>query len=259
MGMPAPNEKGECTCGLLAKLADDPKHPVEFDPRLNEYHITRKDEGGYSLIYFCPFCGGSAPKSKRAQLFHTLTDTERQRLCDVTKNLRTVQDVTSAFGEPDTRSDMVVTTPKTKGMPETTQSYPVMTYTKLSDIANVHVKIHPTDRVEITFQTKPMLVQQTVEPHFSRSAPPPEPEPQIDTSKRYDIYCVEPNQKVVVYRNALFKGAGSLLPSPGTRGGFSQFVELEQQNGQSVFVSRGSVFRFCQPGTALVGEAVAPK
>ena len=101
-----------------------------------------------------------------------------------------------------------------------------------------------------------MLVQQTVEPHFSRSAPPPEPEPQIDTSTRYDIYCVEPNQKVVLYRNALFKGAGSLLPSPGTRGGFSQFVELGQENGQSVFISRGSIFRFCQPGTALVGEGV---
>ncbi len=257
--MPATNEKGECTCGLLAKLADDLKHPVEFDPRLNEYHITRKDDGGYSLIYFCPFCGGSAPKSKRAQLFHTLTETERQRLCDLTKTLRTVQDVTSAFGEPDIRSSMVVCKPEGEGVPETTQSYPVMIYTKLSDTAYVQVKIYPTDRVEITFQTKPMLVQQTAEHHFSRSAQPPEPEPQIDTSRRYDIYCVEPNQKVVVYRNALFKGAGSLLPSPGTRGGFSQFVELEQENGQSVFISRGSVFRFCQPGTALVGDAVAPK
>ncbi len=40
------------------------------------------------------------------------------------------------------------------------------------------------------------------------------PKPQgdsVDTSKRYDVYCRERNQEVVIYRNALFKGRKNLL------------------------------------------------
>jgi len=258
-GMPPTDERDECKCGGLARLASDPKDPVEFDPGLNEYHIIWPGGGGYSAIYFCPFCGGIAPKSQRAKLFQTLTDAERQRLCDLTKELRTVQDVIAAFGEPDNRWPMgkVVTIPEKEGIPETTQSYPAMTYTKLSDAANVNVTVYPTDRVGISFQGKPMLIQQTHEAKCSPRAKPPEPEPQIDTSKRYDVYCVEPNQKIMVYRNALFRGAGSLLLSPGVRAGVSQFVELEQANNQTVFSSRHAIFRFCEPGTVPMAEVVA--
>jgi hypothetical protein len=48
---------------------------------------------------------------------------------------------------------------------------------------------------------------------FQRDPPPsPRPGPQVDTSKRYDIYCSEPGRGIVVYRNALFKGSLNLLP-----------------------------------------------
>ncbi len=256
--MPRPSEIDECKCGLLARMAEDPRNAVDFDPQLNEYHIMRKGDGGYSLIYFCPFCGGRAPKSQRSGLFQRLTDAERHRLTELTKNLRTVQEVVAALGEPDVKGlSMAVTTPEKDGVPETTRSYPVMTYTKLSDIANVNVRVYPTDRVAITFQGKAMLVQQTHEVHMSPSAKPPEPEPQIDTRKRYDVYCIEPNREIVVYRNALFKGAGTLLPPPGGRM-YPDFLELEQGNGQSIFISRSSIFRFCEPGTAVMAEVVAP-
>ncbi len=85
------------------------------------------------------------------------------------------------------------------------------------------------------------------------------PEPQIDTSKRYDVYCIEPNREVVVYRNALFKGEATLLPHPGGRGVmYPGYIESEQANGQSMFLPRISIIRFCEPGTTLVGEVVAP-
>jgi hypothetical protein len=89
-------------------------------------------------------------------LFHTLTDAERQRLCDLAKDIRTVQEVTSAFGEPDIRQPVgwVSTTPERDGKPETTKSYPVMIYSKLSEVADVHVTIYPTDRVGFSFQGK---------------------------------------------------------------------------------------------------------
>jgi hypothetical protein len=88
---------------------------------------------------------------------------------------------------------------------------------------------------------------------------PPEPEPEIDIGKRYDVYCIEPPREIVVYRNALFKGVASLLPRGGRFAYSSEFVELEQANRQSIFISRSSIFRFCAPGTAVVAEAVAHK
>ena len=122
---------------------------------LNEYHITREG-GGFSMIYYCPFCGGSTPKSRRSQLFQRITDDEQRRLCDLTKDMRTVQDVTAAFGEPDIKQPvgMVQTTPERDGKPGITQGCPVMIYTKSSDIADIHVTIYPTDKVAISFQGK---------------------------------------------------------------------------------------------------------
>jgi hypothetical protein len=122
---------------------------------MNEYYIAH-GKSGRTMVYYCPFCGGSTPKSRRSLLFHTLTDAERQRLCDLTKDIRTVQEVTSAFGEPDIRQPVgwVSTTPERGGKPETTKSYPVMIYSKLSKVADVHVTIYPTDRVGFSFRGK---------------------------------------------------------------------------------------------------------
>jgi hypothetical protein len=153
--MPPPKEKGACKCEWLERAADEPTCPVEFDAELNEYHLVRGPKD-YMMIYYCPYCGGSAPKSRRGRLFHTLTDIEQHRLVNLTKDLRTLQDVTTAFGEPDIKQPVgrVMTKPEREGKPETTQNYPVMIYTKLSDIADVHVMIYPTDRVGVSFQGK---------------------------------------------------------------------------------------------------------
>ena len=150
-----PQRKDICDCGVLERASHEAEHSIRWDERMNEYFIAH-GKSGRMMVYYCPFCGGSTPKSRRSLLFHTLTDAERQRLCALTKDMQTVQDVTSAFGEPDTKQPMgmVITKPERDGKPETTQSYPVMIYTKLSDTADVHVTIYPTDRVGISFQGK---------------------------------------------------------------------------------------------------------
>src|SRR6266478_1827339 len=68
----------------------------------------------------------------------------------------------------------------------------------------------------------------------------------VDTTKRYDVYCTEQNQQVV-YRNALFKGQKRLFPK-GEHDSLSEFLELEQADGQTVFISRASVIKFCEQG-----------
>jgi hypothetical protein len=136
-------------------MADHPGCPVQFDSSLNEYHIVGEG-GGFWLIYYCPFCGGSTPKSRRAQFFHRITEAEERRLCELTKDLRTVQDVTAALGEPDIfhKIGRITTTPERDSEPQITKSNPVMVYSKLSETADVHVTIYPTDRVAIHFQGK---------------------------------------------------------------------------------------------------------
>ena len=153
--MSPPKERGECKCGVLQQAADDPDSHVEFDPKLNEFHITGKSNG-YMMVYYCPFCGGSAPKSRRPSLFHRLSNAERRRLCELTKDLRTVDAVIAALGQPDIRHPvgLITGTPERDGKPETTQGYPMMIYSKISDTANIEVVVYPDDKVAITFVGK---------------------------------------------------------------------------------------------------------
>jgi ATP-dependent Clp protease ATP-binding subunit ClpA len=79
----------------------------------------------------------------------------------------------------------------------------------------------------------------------------------IDTCKRYDVYCRERDQQVVVYRNALFKRRTRLLSTREHDFG-AEFLELEQSNGQLVCLSLHSVIKFCEHGTEIIGEILPP-
>ena len=92
-----------------------------------------------------------------------------------------------------------------------------------------------------------------------QDANPPKPQTgAIDSTKRYDVYCAERNQQVVVYRNALFKGRRKLL-SEHQHDVRAEFLELEQSNGQTVYLSLHSVIKFSEPGAEIIGEVVPPK
>jgi len=80
----------------------------------------------------------------------------------------------------------------------------------------------------------------------------------IDISRRYDIYCCEGDRGTVVYRNALFKGRRRLL-SPRERDVGLEFIELEQPNGQVVYVSVLSICKFCERGGTIEGEIIPPE
>jgi ATP-dependent Clp protease ATP-binding subunit ClpA len=92
----------------------------------------------------------------------------------------------------------------------------------------------------------PTLEARSPEKPQTSKSPKPECD-EVDTSKRYDVYCMEGNRELVVYRNALFKDRKSLLPRHEYET-FSEFLELEQADGQTVFIARSSVIKFCQPG-----------
>jgi hypothetical protein len=78
----------------------------------------------------------------------------------------------------------------------------------------------------------------------------------VDTGRRYDVYCRERDQQIVVYRNVLFLGRSQL---PGTdphdfQGGF---LKLEQANGQTLYLSMPSVMKFCEHGVNMEGESIS--
>ena len=83
-----------------------------------------------------------------------------------------------------------------------------------------------------------------MQPKPSSTKPPREP---VDTTQRYDVYCVERNQKMVVYRNVRFKSAKSLF-ARSEHDQWSDFVELEQADGQTFFIAKSTIVRFCPPG-----------
>jgi len=73
----------------------------------------------------------------------------------------------------------------------------------------------------------------------------------------YDDYCSERNQNVVVYRNALFKGVRRLFRED--RDTSAEFFELEQSEGQQIFVAKYSVVKFWKTGMTPTAENVPQK
>jgi hypothetical protein len=67
----------------------------------------------------------------------------------------------------------------------------------------------------------------------------------VDLSKRYDVHCSDWSQAVTVYANIRFKGVKHLFQK-SQYDALSGYVELEQSDGQTIFVSRSSIIKFCE-------------
>lgn len=79
----------------------------------------------------------------------------------------------------------------------------------------------------------------------------------IDLSKRYDVYCRE-GSEAVVYRNVLFKGMKKLF-QVDRYSIFTEYVEVEQADGKTLFFSRASIIKFCEHGVTPAVEGVDKK
>lgn len=100
----------------------------------------------------------------------------------------------------------------------------------------------------------------------SRFNPQPEPNPGtkpqppenlgIDSGKRYDVYCTLRGGGTVVYRNVLIKRATPLFVKDDALSRVGEFVQLEEADGKSIFVSRMSVDAICDHGRKLPAEPV---
>jgi hypothetical protein len=77
----------------------------------------------------------------------------------------------------------------------------------------------------------------------------------VDIGKRYDIYVAETPSRIVVYRGAFFRGI-KFLEKARTYDFGSEFFEIEQANGDVVFLRRYTVIKFCDAGSKIMPEVV---
>jgi ATP-dependent Clp protease ATP-binding subunit ClpA len=117
-----------------------------------------------------------------------------------------------------------------------------------------HLKVDiKTTRQEILKELDPNYGYSDKFPEDLEAPPQPAtPQPQrdlVDLTKRYDLFCREGNEGLVIYRNVLFRTIRSLFPR-AQYDSASEFLELEQADGQRVCVARSSVMKFCEHGVA---------
>jgi len=145
-----------CVCGSLGRSAQF-NSGIEFDPELNEFNIVSRTDSRVvkTRIYHCPFCGGTTPESRRGNHFLDLSDEEIARLYGLFSEFTSLTDVLSAFGPPD--DDISIEIPEVLISPPNPGS-PLrdLIYRQLSETGNVHVRVLPDDRFQITVVSKPL-------------------------------------------------------------------------------------------------------
>ena len=151
----APKRKDICDCGVLEKASQEPNHPIRWDERLNEYYIANGGSGRM-MVYYCPFCGGSTPQSRRASLFAHVTDEEEARIYNLFKGVRTVSDVTARFGPPDEKREFAsaTRTPSRDGKPERGEIFGGLVYKNLSPVADIVFQVGDSETVRGTWVQK---------------------------------------------------------------------------------------------------------
>src|SRR5687768_12376910 len=88
-----------CNCQLPSQWAKDRNVPIQFDPELNEYNLLCDD---FTItLYYCPFCGGRLPESKRDELFVVASPMEQAALQNSLSGMKTIGEVIAILGEPD--------------------------------------------------------------------------------------------------------------------------------------------------------------
>jgi hypothetical protein len=113
------------------------------------YYLSLKDNG-QMMIYYCPFCGGSTPKSRRSSFFAHVTQEEEMRIYELFEGIHSVAEVKARFGPPDDEKEFgsAVRTKEQKGKPEHGEVFCTMIYKNLSPVADIYFEIGANESVK---------------------------------------------------------------------------------------------------------------
>ncbi len=150
-----PERKDICDCGALENASKEPDHPIRWDEQMNEYYIAH-GKAGRMMVYYCPFCGGSTPKSRRGSFFAHVTQQEERRITELFRGIRKVSDVVSRFGPPDEEREFAtgVRRPGRAGEPERGEIFRGLIYKNLSPVADIVFNVGDSETVRGTWIQK---------------------------------------------------------------------------------------------------------
>ncbi len=147
--------KRACKCGGLENASKEADHAIRWDERMNEYYIAY-GKGGRMMVYYCPFCGGRTPESRRDSFFAHITQEEETRIYSLFRGLRTVSDVVARFGPPDEERDLAaaVRRPGRRGNAEHGEAFRGLVYKRLSPVADIVFQVGQSDTITGTWIQK---------------------------------------------------------------------------------------------------------
>ena len=151
----APKRRDVCDCSVLENASKEPAHPIRWDERMNEYYLAT-GETGRMMIYYCPFCGGRAPESRRASMFAHVTQKEETRIFGLFRGIRTVADVFAKFGQPDEELEFAsgVRSLSRDNKPERGEIFRGLVYKSLSPVADIVFEVGSSESVRGTWNQK---------------------------------------------------------------------------------------------------------
>ena len=144
-----------CSCDWLKNAANDERFPVIYDEQTNQFKLLCQLEDGqkgFIVLHFCPFCGGMAPDVKKEETFAQISEQEFNRLQELTRQIKSLEDALRIFGEPEldipqrANADLVEQ--------EDLETGRSLTYTNISETAVVHVTEYEGGGIRIVFQEK---------------------------------------------------------------------------------------------------------
>ncbi len=151
-----------CTCDWLKNAADDARFPIEYDRESNEFKLCCQLGGGeigYTVLHYCPFCGGKAPDIRKEQTFAQISEQEFLRLQELTRQINSIEDAFRILGKPELGNPELGEAEL--GEPELGQAEQELlevvrslTYQNVSDTAVIHITEYEQGNVRIVIQEK---------------------------------------------------------------------------------------------------------
>ncbi len=111
--VPAEAPLGSEPLHQIKKIAADPKSPIKFDEKMNEYLLVYKSfEGGVLteqewILKYCPFTGEKLPLSKRSGLFAEPRDQDVKKYQKLLSGAKTLAEIEKILGQPDKIYEML--------------------------------------------------------------------------------------------------------------------------------------------------------
>jgi hypothetical protein len=160
--MPIPHSQSvtstPCNCGYLERSANDAHKPIVFDPTENRYHYCYDYRGrsAHLMIYHCPWCGGVASGSHRANRFHVLKTEQCKEITQKVAACETLEAIIAILGQPDGDGPTIIKHHETDDSPPRIDCVRQITYDKLYVEMSVAFEQRIGGNIGCSFVPKPL-------------------------------------------------------------------------------------------------------